>query len=301
MKEWVLGLPVVVVWACSPAPPAGEATSAPAVESDRAETTAGEAARADITYLGNEGFLIKAGGRKLLIDALYREGVPGYVVIPPERRELLEGAKPPFDDIDLVLTTHVHADHFDPQAVGLHLKNDPGCDFISTERVVARLRESFASFADIEDRVRAVTPPERRRVEVRLGGIRVEVLNLHHGRDTPVENLGFLIHVGGLTLLHVGDTQATGSDLAPYDLPSSKIDVAFLPFYHLVFDIWRDSVSAGIGARKIIVMHLPAPGVKTDYIEKLGGREKMIQQIKENFPNAIVPERQMQTMTVTGP
>jgi L-ascorbate metabolism protein UlaG (beta-lactamase superfamily) len=45
------------------------------------------------TYVGNEGFLISGNGRKILIDSLYREGVPGYVVIPEDQGPLHSRAR----------------------------------------------------------------------------------------------------------------------------------------------------------------------------------------------------------------
>lgn len=43
-----------------------------------------------ITYIANEGFLLASGEQKVLIDALFREGVSGYAVVPPVTREELK-------------------------------------------------------------------------------------------------------------------------------------------------------------------------------------------------------------------
>lgn len=295
--------------ACAPADPsAPDAERLPQkipaqngqAEKPPVESSPVKKAGADITYIGNEGVLIVCAGRKILIDSLYREGLPGYVAIPPERQELMETGKPPFDDIDLVLTTHIHADHFDPQAVGRYLTNNPQARFISTRQVVDSLRDNFASFDAIEERVRGRTPSEGLKLQISMPSIRVVLMNMHHGRDSSVENLGFLIKVEDMTFLHVGDTQSTQSDYAQYDLPSEKIDVAFLPFYQLVFDVWRKTVEETIGARRMIAVHLPPPGVQAEYIENLGGRDKIIQQIKDDFPGTLVLDREMETVTVTA-
>ena len=51
----------------------------------------------ELTYLGNEGFLIAAGETRVLVDALYGEGLRGYPVVPPaERRRLEEAATKTF-------------------------------------------------------------------------------------------------------------------------------------------------------------------------------------------------------------
>jgi hypothetical protein len=56
----------------------------------------------EVTYIGNEGFLLQGNGKKVLIDALYRGGFSGYLVIPIERRIKMETSQPPFNDIDRI-------------------------------------------------------------------------------------------------------------------------------------------------------------------------------------------------------
>lgn len=248
------------------------------------EPAAGAAHGLEVTYVGNEGFLLSAPGAKVLIDGLYRGGVSGYVVIPPEIREKIEGVRPPFDGIDLILATHHHADHFDANAVGAHLTGNPRGLFVSTEQAENRLRSNFAGFEAVRERVRGLHPAEGERVEIRTGKVLVHVLNLHHGRDRPVQNLGFLIEIGGMTLLHVGDTLASKADLDRHDLASERIDIAFLPFWYLEDDAWRTAVREAIRPEHIIVMHVPEPRAS----HRLGGSKKALRAIREAFPNSTV-------------
>ena len=129
-----------------------------------------------VTYIGNEGFLISGGGKKVLIDALYREGVRGYVVVPPERRKKTENAQPPFDNVDLILATHYHADHFDPGAVGTHLLNNPKGIFVSTNQAVDQLEMEFADFSKIKERVKAITPKEGERTKITPNSIKKAIV-----------------------------------------------------------------------------------------------------------------------------
>jgi hypothetical protein len=79
----------------------------------------------EVTYLANEGFMIAGGGRKILIDALFGEGLDGYAVVSPAQRALLEQAREPFADVDAVFATHFHDDHFNAAAVLAHLMRNP--------------------------------------------------------------------------------------------------------------------------------------------------------------------------------
>lgn len=80
----------------------------------------------ELTYIANEGFLITGGGKKVLVDALLREGIPeSYLRPAPETLKKMEASQPPFDGVDLVLATHFHRDHFNAGSVAAHLRANP--------------------------------------------------------------------------------------------------------------------------------------------------------------------------------
>lgn len=66
-----------------------------------------------MVYLGNEGFWFAGGGKHVVVDALYGNGLPKYPVLDTPQRAALEGAALPFERIDLVLDTHFLPDHFE--------------------------------------------------------------------------------------------------------------------------------------------------------------------------------------------
>lgn len=259
------------------------ATSVPPTQTAVLATTPPPGA-VEITYIGNTGFLIVSEGKKILVDALWR-GL-GQSRLPAERRELLEQALPPFDAVDLVLTTHVHSDHFDPLMVGAHMENNPQAIFVSTDETVSALRELFPNFDEIQDRVRAFEPEEGEKVQATLNGIGLEIVNLHHGRDADVTNLGFLFNIGGKRLLHMGDSLATLSDLQVYQLPEEDIDIVFVAYFYLTDTRYDGIIREGVQANQIVPMHFSGP---------LEDWESILNTIGADFPEAIVFRREMQT------
>jgi L-ascorbate metabolism protein UlaG (beta-lactamase superfamily) len=236
-----------------------------------------------ITYVGNDGFLVATGGRKILVDALHRYGLSASSL------ELLESARPPFDGIDLILTTHSDYDHFDPLVVGTHLENDPQAVFVSTADVVGRVRAQFAGFDGIRGRVQAVQLERGESAQATISGIDLQAINLPHGPSGP-PNLGFLIEVGGVTLLHTGDLVAedvTTSYLQDYGLPEARIDVAFIPWFYLAEEAYRGLLQEGIGAGQIVAMHLDL--ATPDRLDR----------IRAGFPGAIVFERKMDERAIS--
>jgi len=58
-----------------------------------------------ITFLANEGVMLSAGGRKVLIDALFLKYGPEYAVPADSTLASLQRARIPFDSVDVILVT----------------------------------------------------------------------------------------------------------------------------------------------------------------------------------------------------
>ncbi len=156
-------------------------------------------------------------------------------------REKLESAASPFDGVDLVLATHHHADHFDAQAVAAHLSHNPQALFISTPQAVEKLK-AVGGFDQISDRIVAASPKEGERITRTHRGVTVQMLNIHHGRNRPVQNLGFIVEVGGRKFLHIGDSEAEDFVFNNYAIAKDGIDVAFIPYWYFFDAGWKRAV-----------------------------------------------------------
>lgn len=249
-----------------------------------------------ITALGNGGFLIEAGGREVIVDGLYR-GLRGYVAPTEEQRRARERAAPPFDEIDLVLATHHHGDHFDAEVVARHLAANPRGVLISTPTAVDLVGGNREDLPGFSDRLRPVYPREGESIHLEVGDIDVEVLNLHHGRGRkpPVENLGFLVRMGGVSFLHMGDTEATAEELGELDLRQRHIDIAFVPYWHLEERQTARSFLEAIGAAKVVAMHIPAPDAPPSYLAPGKDLEDLIRRIEVSAPEVVIFPRAMDT------
>ena len=113
--------------------PASPAASPSAQESGHSAPT-GNAPT--VTYIANEGFLIEAAGKKVLVDALFDSGFGTYLSPPQEALAQMTGAREPFADVDLLLVTHPHGDHFNPKLVVEFLRNQARCRLIAHTQTV---------------------------------------------------------------------------------------------------------------------------------------------------------------------
>ena len=213
-------------------------------------------------------------------------------MVPAKDRARLEAGQAPWHAIDLALATHDHRDHFNARSVAAFLKAHPKARLISTRQAISKLEKVLPPKDPRRARARGFWPEEGEIVPVEARGVRIRILNLHHGRTRRkvTENLGFLIELGGVTVLHIGDTEATVTDFAPYESVVSKVDVALLPSWFLVHEKWMKVVRK-LAPKTILVMHMATPDAPASYFDPIGSRSKLIETIQRTFPNARVMTR----------
>ena len=119
-----------------------------------------------VTYIWNAGFLITAGDKRILIDAIY-EGHPGGILKP-----ILE-SQPPFDGVDLILATHEHVDHFSPSLVRQYMLENSNTVFASTQSAVQQL---LALGDDLQSRVISIDLRKGESEYFESNGIAVEAI-----------------------------------------------------------------------------------------------------------------------------
>lgn len=250
--------------------------------------------RIEITYLANEGFLLSSGADKVLIDGLFREGIEGYATLDPEWRESVETAQPPFDTVDVVLATHHHADHFHPLAVCRYLDSNPIAMFASTQQALDQMRSACDNPSSLTGRAKLAMRQDGTPVPVSLDALKIDPVFLHHGPASPVENLGYFIEIGGLTVLHMGDSQATVDDMTAAGLGDRPVDLLFVPFWYLIDARWTPALEL-LQPSGIVAMHIPPPG--SPGLEKFQGWEALVGTIANRYPQAVAFAEPFETRT----
>jgi len=211
-----------------------------------------------IRYIANEGALIRAGGKQILIDGLHREYKPAYAFPPPDLQKLLETAQKPYDKINLLLVSHMHLDHFHAESIGLHLKNNPSAILASSEQITGEVAKTFADYEKIKLQIKPVSHEWKKTVEFNQDGIKVRFLGLRHSGENfrAVQNFGHLIEVGGKKLLHIGDADMTAENFSAFNLKQENIDVAFIPYWFLLSEDGRKLVKEQFNPKQIIAVHI---------------------------------------------
>jgi L-ascorbate metabolism protein UlaG (beta-lactamase superfamily) len=235
-----------------------------------------------VTFISNEGYLIEAGHSKVLIDALH-DLVPEYV------QERLRKAAPPFDSIDLILNTHDHHDHFQPELTAALLASDPNVNFVGNKRAAMRITSYYEGKDDIWSRLKVYQPEEGDKLDLNYSDIELKIFYLHHGRNRPDMNLAYLVKIGEKTLLHMGDSLASLEDLRLYALPQENIDVAFIPYWYFSNETLQKAIREGIGAKVLVPMHF-------DLMDGGPGRKTVLQKrIAAEFPDAVIFTQELES------
>lgn len=257
-------------------------TSLPAAMATQLPAAGAPSDSVRVTYVGNSGFLITVGDKKILIDALFH-GFPGDYALPQDIQELLVNARPPFDGVNLILATHDHGDHFSADMVRQHMRSNPAATLVATAQVASQL-------ADLGNRVISLHATESGPDGTDVSGIRVEAIYLSHGTapagETEIINFGYVVTVNGISLFHTGDIDAsllTVAGLQAHGLPEKRLDLAFIPHFILAVPQARPLVSEGIRSRYVVPSHYHyTPQVDPSRIER-------------NYPGAVLFEREMQS------
>ena len=233
-----------------------------------------------ISYVGNSGFLINIGDKKILIDALFK-GYEGDYILPQEIQDKLCKAQAPFNDVDLIVVSHAHGDHVNPDMVKQHMQNNPKAIFASTQQLVDHMKDST-------DRSIGFSPTKEKSDRKEVQGITIESFLFPHGPDSRTINNAFLITVNGITFFHTGDVdfdQFTFEEFRSLQLPEKNIDLSFIQHFYLTSDsISRQFVTNGIGGKYIIPIHYHFTTPVFDSVI-----------VKQNYPDAILFNEELQT------
>jgi uncharacterized protein (TIGR02145 family) len=241
----------------------------------------------DVTYIGNAGFMIQSGGKKVLVDALF-EGTTEVLGPSPELLAQMTGGSGPFADVDLLLVTHPHGDHFNPKLVIEFLRHHAGCKLVAHTQVVDRLRNE-EGFAQIEKQIHEVKQEPGAFEHLSLNGINLDALCLYHmSADSSMKNLAFIVELGGARFLHMGDSSIDQSEahLNNYPFERSPVDLLFLNRIDHS-EAARKFIAEKIKPNEIVAMHiLPAE------------LEEVSKNLRAAYPHAIVFKQSMEQRSI---
>lgn len=232
----------------------------------------------DVTYIANEGFLIRSGGYKIMFDALFG-GIQGDWCDQPSD-SLLQKMKrgvSPFNDINVVFVSHYHSDHFSAQLMAEFLKYNKSTILVCTSQVNDALSK-IDGYNQISERIKYFKPGPLFDTSITCAGISIRIVKIDHGkyyekdpktgeminRHQNVENFAYLVNMNGLNIIHTGDgSPANREQFIKYETGKNLFDLALLDRIFLNTDGY-DILEKYLKTKNLVYMHL-GPSEKSFY------------------------------------
>lgn len=186
-----------------------------------------EPGRLHIWWIGQEGFVFKSSEQIIYIDPYLSTYAEKMTAGKSDEHVRIKPAPMKPEDVthaDIVLCTHDHADHIDPEGIPIIARSSPLACFIVPECARATMR----GFGIADEGIYTLQGDD----ELSLDEIRVhaipakhEQFDRHPRKGYPY--LSYVIQIDGITVFHAGDT-------IPYEgqverVRKHRIDLALLP------------------------------------------------------------------------
>jgi L-ascorbate metabolism protein UlaG (beta-lactamase superfamily) len=199
-----------------------------------------------ITFLGHSCFLLEEGGTSVLIDP--------FLTGNPKAAKTAEEVEPTH-----LLLTHGHSDHYGDI---VDIAKRTGAPVTAIVELAGEIGEELGGDHEVHD------PNLGGTIDFDWGW--VKLVQAWHTSTTPKGLVntpaGMIIHIGGKTIYHLGDTALFG-DLQLIGHRSGPVDVALMCIGgHYTMDR-HDAVTAAdlIGAKQVIPCHYNTmPAIETD-------------------------------------
>ena len=207
-----------------------------------------------VSYTGNMGVLVQSDNHTWWFDGLHAFYRSQYQHLPDSLLKLVLEKKPPFEQLDGILVSHYHKDHYSAPL---------------TKELITRSNDIIVSgrkqVGDSLPAVNFVNGWSKNGIiyKDQSTGLRVESYNVPHtgsSRHRDVHNIMFSVIINGLRITHVGDADEASEELKrPAFL---NADVLIVPVW---FILSGNSINLlkTTSARTIIVTHI-SPGQKVD-------------------------------------
>lgn len=240
----------------------------------------------EVTYIANEGYLLKTDHHKVLIDALFTESygifdVPGKDTL----NAIMEGTTP-FDHIEMYLLTHYHKDHCSPELMVKYLNKFPNIKLVTNRPALVFIDGDQFGFVSYKNQFVELTPEQNRNESKNVNDVYITAHAMKHlsffRKDIDIEqymyNVAYTIEMDGVRIFHSGDT---GIENMKTYIEQNKewkpnVDIAFV--YYGMLDTVDDLqyIVSTLHPKKIIVMHVPL------YLAKEW--KSKTEELKKSFP-----------------
>lgn len=239
----------------------------------------------EIIYICNAGYYVQAAGVKVLVDPFCRSR--HYISITDSVFSLMAGGHEPFGAADILLTTHVHPDHFNDSLAAVFLAKQTSAKCISSSETC----DSMLTLPEeIQSRLGCLDLQMGEIARLRINSVLITAIRLRHTGNAEVMNIAFLAEWPGCSFFHAGDAMLGMNEDFICKLPWDSIrpDLLFIGYYDrspATLRMIREKIRPG----QVVLTHASA--------EKIPLAKEYAQ---TDFPGALVFEKPMDGAVIKG-
>lgn len=238
-----------------------------------------------VTLLANEGILLEYQNTKLLIDGIHNDESGMFSGLSTQvLADLVAGTSPLFRNIDYVLFTHCHPDHFSAwctEAVlqnrrvkGLFLPDHQTLEFISLRQTALRQADQVW-FLDL--------PLGAKKIVGLAENVSLTVFRSNHAgkQYADIENFCYLLDFAGRKVFIIADAGYDSTYFAQM-LVQEKIEVAFVNPLFLNLPEGREVITRALKPARVIVYHIP-------FVDRDLGFRRLVKRDIEKYQDILPP------------
>ena len=250
--------------------------------------------RIQVTLTANAGVLVRCRDTAILLDALFNDKEQAYCSPSSAVLEKMLGGEPPFEHIDYVMFTHLHADHFSAELTKEFLRRRtvkglllPASDRLEQAGFFSFVRETGTPCYVLPEQ--ALKTVFRLSPEIQVAAFRTLHLDKKY-HDVP--HFCYRITVGDQKLLFTSDVDYTEESFAFLERETLRAVFVNPLFFS---DLQRRRFFHGsLRAETVVVYHTPFPEEGGDPFRRMLSRN--LEAWPKEGPSAIVLERELDTI-----
>lgn len=190
-------------------------------------------------YLGNEAVLIISDEQKVLFDPFFHKDFGFYQKVPPAFRKAIFKGEAPYDNIDVIVISHAHDDHFSATDVLRYLQSKKEVQLVAPQQAIDALLALDTS-EGVEGRFHPVQLDfGQQPTALSVANVDIEAVRIPHagwpGR-AEVQNMVYrLTFENGATVMHMGDADPDTDHYLPFNAfwDLKPTNIGFPPYWFL--------------------------------------------------------------------
>lgn len=222
------------------------------------------------TYIANEAVLVQHGTKKILFDPFFHQNFGLYQLVPDVLKKEIFAGQAPFDNIDAIVISHAHGDHFAADEVLEYLQKYKNTQLIAPQQAIDQLLV-LQGVDDIKPQLTGVKMAFNEAPKnIEVAELLIEAVRIPHAgwpSRANIENIVFRITLGdadvksdaSLSVMHMGDADPDDNHYLPYKShwQARKTDVAFPPYWFFSSLEGNYILDELVNADRTIGIHVP--------------------------------------------